>query len=52
MIRTTKSLLLSLTKVPAQTFYMYPEYEPPFITEDGNFETNEKVLSRNRAGIK
>ena len=33
-------------------FYMHPEYESPFIMEDENFEKNESVLSRNRAGIK
>ena len=33
-------------------FYMHPEYESPFIMGDGNFEKNENVLSRNKAGIK
>ena len=33
-------------------FYMYLEYESPFMMGDGNFEKNENILSRNRAGIK
>ena len=31
---------------------MHPEYESLFIMGDGNFEKNENVLSRYRAGIK